>query len=62
MYDGLSVVQVGRMFCKSTTVVDTHMHLNCYELTVVTDGEGLIYANGMPTPVKKRGHLPVPAL
>lgn len=53
VYDGLSVVQVGRMFCKSTTVVDTHMHLNCYELTVVTDGEGLIYANGMPTPVKK---------
>lgn len=53
VYDGLSVVQVGRMFCKSTTVIDTHMHLNCYELTVVTDGEGLIYSNGTPTSVKK---------
>lgn len=53
VYDGLSVVQVGRMYCKSTTVIDTHMHLNCYELTVVTDGEGQIYANGTPTAVKK---------
>lgn len=53
VYDDLRVVQVGRLYCKSTTVIDTHMHLDCYELTVVTDGEGKIYANGTPTPVKK---------
>ena len=53
VYDGLSVLQIGRMFCKSTTVIDTHVHMDCYELTVVTDGEGDIYANGVPTPVKK---------
>lgn len=41
------------MYCKSTTLIDTRMHLNCYELTVVTDGEGQIYANGTPTAVKK---------
>ena len=52
-YDGLSVIQIGRMFCKSTTVVDTHMHFNRYEITVVSDGEGLIYTNGIPTRVKK---------
>jgi len=52
-YDGLSVVQIGRMFCKSTTVINTHMHFNRYELTVVSDGEGLIYTNGVPTRVKK---------
>ena len=52
-YDGLSVVQIGRMFCKGTTVVDTHMHFNRYEITVVSDGEGMIYTNGIPTRVKK---------
>lgn len=52
-YDGLRVVQIGRMFCKSTTVVDTHMHFDRYEITVVSDGEGLIYTNGIPTRVKK---------
>ena len=53
MYDDLSVLQIGRMFCKSTTVIDTHVHMDCYELTVVTDGEGDIYTNGVPTAVKK---------
>ena len=41
------------MFCNATTEIDTHVHLDLYELTVVTDGEGLIYANGIATKVKK---------
>lgn len=52
-YDGLSVLQIGRMFCKSTTVIDTHMHFDRYEITVVSDGEGIIYTNGIPTLVKR---------
>jgi quercetin dioxygenase-like cupin family protein len=53
IYDGLQLLQIGRMFCKSTTVIDTHVHMDCYELTVVTDGQGLISTNGIPTQVKK---------
>lgn len=53
VYEGLSVLQIGRMFCKSTTIIPTHMHLDCFELTVVSGGEGRIYANGVPTAVKK---------
>lgn len=52
-FDGLRVLQIGRMFCNETTEIDTHVHLDLYELTVVTDGEGLIYANGVATKVKK---------
>lgn len=52
-YNGLHVLQIGRMFCTGTTVIDTHVHLDCFELTVVTSGAGLIYANGTPTAVKK---------
>lgn len=52
-FDDLQVLQIGRMFCNSTTEIDTHVHLDFYELTVVTDGEGKIYANGVATQVKK---------
>ena len=52
-YDGLRVVQIGRMFCKSTTVIDTHMHFDRYEITIVSEGEGLIYTNGVATRVRK---------
>ena len=52
-FDGLHVLQIGRMFCSSNTEIDTHVHLDFFELTVVTDGEGLIYANGVATQVKK---------
>lgn len=52
-FDGLRVLQIGRMFCNSSTEIDTHVHWDFYELTIVTDGEGLIYANGVATQVKK---------
>ena len=52
-FDGLQVSQIGRMFCSPTTQIDTHVHLDLFELTVVTDGEGLIFANGVSTQVKK---------
>lgn len=51
-FEGLRVVQIGRMFCTGSTVIKTHMHLNHFEITVVTDGEGLVYANDVPTHVR----------
>lgn len=52
-FDFIKIFQIGRLYCKSDTVVPTHLHTNLYELTVVTDGSGIIYTNNIPTPVKQ---------
>lgn len=52
-YESLQLWQIGRMYCKGTTVVPDHVHLNCYELTIVTDGRGLVFTNGIPTAVTR---------
>ena len=52
-FDCISLIQIGRMFCKSTTVIDSHIHADLYELTIVTDGKAMIYTNNIATSVKK---------
>lgn len=52
-FDGINVSQIGRLFCKSGTVVDTHIHTALFELTVVTEGRGIITTNGVPVPVER---------
>lgn len=52
-FGDVELLQIGRMFCDSTSIVDTHIHGNLYELTIITDGKGVIYTNTIPTPVKK---------
>ena len=47
------VYQIGRLFCSSETVVDTHIHRDLFELTVVTEGRGIITTNGVPVPVER---------
>ena len=47
------IAQLGRMYCKSNTVVAEHLHTELFELTVVTDGKGVITTNGLDVPVKK---------
>ena len=49
----LNLLQLGRVFCNETFYCDNHYHVNWYELTIVTDGEGVIYANDNPTKIKK---------
>lgn len=51
-YDEIYLLQIGRLYCKSMAVVDAHIHYNLFELTVVTDGKGIISTNGVPTHVK----------
>ena len=41
----IRLYQVGKKFCNAYTVVSAHMHANWFELTVVLDGKGNIYAN-----------------
>ena len=52
-FDGFDVIQIGRMYCTDTTIIEPHIHPDYFELTVVTGGTGQIYTNGIPTIVKK---------
>ena len=51
-YEDIYLLQIGRLYCKNTTVVDTHIHTDLFELTVVTDGAGTVTTNGLQTRVK----------
>lgn len=51
-YDDIYLLQLGRLYCEKSTVVDTHIHIDLFELTVVTDGEGVVTTNGKPCAVK----------
>lgn len=52
-FEGICVSQIGRLFCNRETVVDTHIHRDLFELTVVTDGKGEITTNGVMVAVEK---------
>ncbi len=52
-FRNIDLVQIGRLHCNPSTVVDTHVHLNWYELTVVTDGEGTVTTDGVATTVRR---------
>ncbi len=45
-FGDISLIQIGRLHCTPHTVIETHPHLNWFELTAVTDGCGIIGTNG----------------
>ena len=45
-YGKISLYQIGRLYCGEHTRIGMHAHTGLYELTVVTDGKGTVYANG----------------
>ena len=45
--------QIGRIICNENTYYKNHYHNCFYELTVVTEGEGIVYTNNKPVNVKK---------
>lgn len=53
LFDGISLCQIGRMYCEKDTVIDEHIQTSLFELTIVTEGEGTISANKTPTAVKR---------
>lgn len=61
MYGSVSLFQIGRLHCTGHTVIETHTHLNWFELTVVTDGSGTIGTNGDTVRVRQGDiHLSFP--
>ena len=45
--------QIGRLFCTEETVIEKHPHLGWFELTVVTDGKGVVQTNDVSVPVSR---------
>lgn len=52
-YGDTQLIQLGRLYCTPSAIIDKHAHGNVYELTVVTEGEGTIITNNVPTKVEK---------
>ena len=49
----IDLAQIGRLYCAPDTIIDKHAHINWYELTIVTDGEGIVLTNDIGRTVKK---------
>ena len=49
----MEMIQIGRLHCSEETVVEKHMHLDWYELTIVTDGSGTVYTGDIPVNVTR---------
>lgn len=50
-FEDTRLFQIGRLYCKSNSVIEPHVHGNLFEITVVTDGAGKITTNGQTQPV-----------
>lgn len=53
VFDDIDLVQIGRMFCAPDTVIGKHLHLNWFELTVVSDGKGILITNDTEIEIKR---------
>lgn len=54
LFGEICLRQIGRLYCKGETEVEEHIQYpELYELTVVSDGVGAIYTNGVATEVKR---------
>lgn len=47
------LIQLGRQYCEPSQADGMHKHGDLFELTVVTDGEGVIFTNGVPSKVAR---------
>lgn len=62
LFEDVELTQIGRIFCTKDFAVNTHLHLNWYELTIITDGAGILTTNGTDIPVKRNDiYLSLPA-
>jgi len=60
-YGDISLIQIGRLHCTPHTTIETHPHLNWFELTIITDGKGVVGTNGESISVKSGDiHLSFP--
>ncbi len=48
----INLIQIGRRFCEPGTGIKPHTHINWFELTIITSGQGTISTNGEECSVK----------
>lgn len=53
LFGDILLFQLGRLYCMPLAEIGEHVQRNLYELTVVTEGEGVIATNGQDLPVAK---------
>ena len=52
-FSDIYLVQIGRLYFEPGDNMHLHSHKSFYELTIITDGEGEVITNGVPSPVKR---------
>lgn len=53
VFGNIRLAQVGKLYGTERTSIEPHFHTDLFEITVVTDGAGVITTNDVPTPVEK---------
>ena len=52
-YKNTMLTQLGRLYCLPTTEIEKHAHLDWFELTIATSGEGTVITNGVSTNISE---------
>lgn len=52
LFGDIRLGQLGRRFCRPGSVIGKHIHLNLFELTIVTEGKAVVTTNGVSVPVE----------
>ena len=52
-YKDTMLIQLGRLYCMPSAIIEKHAHINYYELTIVSEGEGVVLTNDVPINVSK---------
>lgn len=52
-YKDTMLIQLGRLYCMPSAIIEKHAHINYYELTIVSEGEGVVLTNDVPISVSK---------
>lgn len=51
-FGNVYLIQIGRRYCEAEEVIPPHLHLNWFELTLISSGKGVVVTNGKEYPVK----------
>lgn len=51
-FGNVYLIQIGRRYCEAEEIIPPHLHLNWFELTLISKGKGVVVTNGKEYPVK----------
>ena len=52
-YGSIDLLQIGTSHCEANANIESHVHSNFYELTIITSGKGTVTTNNVPVPVEQ---------